>query len=1648
MKSTSYKIKLRGTVGNVTAVPTSIAWINGSDTCLVTPCYKENDYIVVELIPDCVGSSCIEGYVQFGDTCANCEPLYFKRCFCSTDADCPSGCENCNQYGICQSKCLVGEFCAGDTCCECNATTPCTGNKICNGCKCVCPQGTFDKNGICVECDENTILDKCHVCVNGTIVAVPCDGACDPSTGNCVDCLIGGDCSSRTDGKTCCVNKQCVCCAGTVWNATLERCVPQPCTDDASCGDPCLKCTPDGCKPIICPEGYRCYNGECVYWPCTSESCNNGADCGKDCGCVMFEGRKQCVPCHILECLGLCEQALGCECKGTVCGPINNCEDYCDGSTPCLDPNCTCYNNRCVSCKNFPCPTDCATHYNCGCSQDNKCEGNGCTDKFTLKKNENCDNPLGCELIAEYEAKSNCGCDPIEVRVKNIQPCVTNNSTATLLDLKIDLFKNNLPYKDYLEIASIGDDELVEGTFTTTITFETKNQFNQWIPEVVGNAISVDNVSIMSNKVDNIKLKTENFGFGNTATTISANRKAKIVIKVNNVKIQGNDCIEYGSKEIATYEIDFTTPSLYCAYINTLKDISVKLNDNVSTRKPLFIWSKSTTGTFSNLKFKNDTGVYTQSGWFRKEYGTKVGTKWIDKINNPKDYNLDVNGELWNNYNYKVKIDCGCKANDATLEKVVFCCPKEIKYDVDPCGRKITVFPFTTCDVNKKLPANTSGYKIPIEAQTYYWMVINDSVEQLLVPTGGNLTNNFIYTHTEAITSIRFEQRYLGNPIVPVACPINYTNTPDLPDFNPFITCNPTLIEVLKSTHPGLTGVTATKVSGVGIDTTRPLTNETTKFSITNTGVEDLLMGIGIVRLTATFSSGCVVTKEITITGDCVSVTGTPEPTIYAKGNCANGGTNPNLVAETSGFGPNVEYSIDGINFQSSNIFTNKAEGTYTITARETVDGVQYVATNTVTILPAIVPTMSFSNSLCGNQSSTLTITGAPGSSFSLSGPVGVFLQSPMILDSNGIGTRVIPSTGAGTYTAILLNDITGASCPVTLIEVLSAEGQTLNPSIILDGVVCVGNPINFRVQDNGAGQTYIVTASGGTLNNSVITAVSTGWNGVFTPISVNGAINISASTNNCNIVTPTSINITSVSGPLIQDGSAECSETSDDITATINVIGTPTQVSINSVIATPLGSGIYRVTGISKTLQTVTASVSNGTCSDTLDIVIPTCNTDCEGTVTIASDSPTCGIANTTVYQTQYNNMGYLPGSTWQWYEWQGNFELLLVGQSGTIGNDLLITPLTVTSSATERSFFLKITKPNGCVKYSNTAFVIAGNTIEANILTQITTANTGQTIVYTGNTVTGATYEWRLVNDVVPAGVVISTTSSATIQFNTPGINTLSYTITPPNCPPDTDSIAINVGSDCTQASATIEEPFGYNTCSNLLGSFNPGPTGATLTGWEWLIDGVSVQSGTTTPIDVFDASAVVAGSINIPIMLRVTFSNGCVKEAIKLYTRCACQCINNICKTEHYYNGYNGEGLVITTPEYPAGKILEFKTYTVTTATSLTDRFKIIVENGGNTTILDTGYPFIINNGGCPTANYPLDLVDVSSYAVNDVILPGDFPSVPLNPVILLQNTGVITLKMNYTTAEGDVIKIYHNDTLCTYQLAWGVTITCLN
>jgi hypothetical protein len=638
MKSTSYKIRIRATVNGVEKTPSRIAWVNGSDECLVRKCYKEKDYIVIELIPDCVGDSCIEGWVHFDDACTDCDPIYFKRCFCSSDTDC-GACEECI-LGVCQSECPVDFVCKNDKCIQCDDVIKCPDGQVCKDGKCVCAPGTFYSNEYkrCVECDSTTVFnDKCKSCLGGHIVHVDCYGACDPATGICVDCIKNSDCDINADGRNCCDNKECKCCPGMVWNPTLNKCVED--CKDTKCPT-CERCGPEGCEPIKCPAGFKCVEGECIEWGCKETTCANGADCGKGCGC----DNGKCVPCKILNCAtGQCANTLGCECASNgVCQGSDKCDTtYCDGFSPCLTDGCTCYEYDCVDCNNFSCDTgECAAQLGCKCL-NGKCVddpnggsggGDGCTDQFILSADCGSECKLKATLIS-----GPCKCDPIKFEVK---PTTANGKTT----ISVDMFKGTSSYKDYKTAENIGNNEIVSGEVIIFVTY-TKADGTTLPPQEF-------KASIVNNAVSSISIPDK------PGYTMS------FTVQNKGIKISNNSCTDYDDEQIATYN----SADILAGVVK--QNMS---KDSTSDRKPLFAWYKN--------------GVL-----IKKDFPKGSSGNYEDFIDDPK---LATLGD-----NFVVKSECGCSTT-TSLSNLEFCC-LDVTVPATNCGRGASIPSVKICDLVKE----------------------------------------------------------------------------------------------------------------------------------------------------------------------------------------------------------------------------------------------------------------------------------------------------------------------------------------------------------------------------------------------------------------------------------------------------------------------------------------------------------------------------------------------------------------------------------------------------------------------------------------------------------------------------------------------------------------------------------------------------------------------------------------------------------------------------------------------------------------------------------------------------------------------------------------------------------------------------------
>jgi hypothetical protein len=153
---------------------------------------------------------------------------------------------------------------------------------LCERVECSAPSVCNPANGRCVSDDCYGFPERCP---SGTrCIAGECEGAlCDEVTcdagefcraGECVGACVGVECGpeQRCEGGAC-VEDRCAgvtCSAGQVCEpgtgtCVPNRCMPAPrCPRDTVCDPVAGRCVRDPCLDVVCPEGGRCEDGECV----------------------------------------------------------------------------------------------------------------------------------------------------------------------------------------------------------------------------------------------------------------------------------------------------------------------------------------------------------------------------------------------------------------------------------------------------------------------------------------------------------------------------------------------------------------------------------------------------------------------------------------------------------------------------------------------------------------------------------------------------------------------------------------------------------------------------------------------------------------------------------------------------------------------------------------------------------------------------------------------------------------------------------------------------------------------------------------------------------------------------------------------------------------------------------------------------------------------------------------------------------------------------------------------------------------------------------------------------------------------------------------------------------------------------------------
>ncbi len=415
----------------------------------------------------------------------------------------------------------------------------------------------------------------------------------------------------------------------------------------------------------------------------------------------------------------------------------------------------------------------------------------------------------------------------------------------------------------------------------------------------------------------------------------------------------------------------------------------------------------------------------------------------------------------------------------------------------------------------------------------------------------------------------------------------------------------------------------------------------------TNFQASGLFTGLaaGVYTITARDANGCKNTITVTVlnsNGPVVSFTAT-------NADCGN--NNGTVTATATGGTAPYTYSINGINFQTSNFFTGLTGGIYTLTVKD-VNGCTNAVVITISSSPAPQITATPAAATCGSNNGTITAFGSSGTAplqYSINGNTyqasNVFSNltpgtyTVTVKDANGCMTTVtvtIPDSPAPTVSAVS----TAASCNNTNGTITatgngglaplqySINGFAFQASNIFTGLPagvytvtvkdasgCTNTTTVTITNANAPAVTATATASACNISNGTITATASGGTPAYT-YSING-INFQAS-NIFNTLAPGNyvvyvrdaggciatflVAVPATAGPALSAVATPtaCNTSSGTITATATG-GTPAYTySIDG--ATYQASNIF--TGLSTGIYTVYVKDANG-CIKTFTITV-----------------------------------------------------------------------------------------------------------------------------------------------------------------------------------------------------------------------------------------------------------------------------------------------------------------------------------------------------------------------------------------------------------------------------------------------------------
>ena len=389
------------------------------------------------------------------------------------------------------------------------------------------------------------------------------------------------------------------------------------------------------------------------------------------------------------------------------------------------------------------------------------------------------------------------------------------------------------------------------------------------------------------------------------------------------------------------------------------------------------------------------------------------------------------------------------------------------------------------------------------------------------------------------------------------------------------------------------------------------------QFSIDGTTfqISNIFNGLAAGAYTVTIkdANNCTNTTTVTIS----SSNGATVTAVATPASCA--ASNGSITATGTGGTAPYQYSINGTIFQSSNIFTSLAAGTYTVTIKDANN-----CTNTTTV------TISSSNGATVTAVATPASCGASNGSITATGNAGT---APYQYSINGTifqTSNIFTGIAAGAYT-VTIKDANNCT-NTTTVTIISSNGATV--SAISTPASCGTSNGSITATGTGGAAPYQFSINGTTFqSNNIFTGLAAGAYTV-TIKDANGCTNT------------TNVSIANISGATVTGiaTDATCSSSNGTITATGAGGTTPYRYSIDGTNFQP--ANIF--TGLAGGQYILTIKDANG-CLDSQLITINVSNpivlnagndlSICPGTAVqlsastnaaVYSWSPSAGLSNT----------------------------------------------------------------------------------------------------------------------------------------------------------------------------------------------------------------------------------------------------------------------------------------------------------------------------------------------------------------------------------------------------------------------------------